>query len=151
MDLIIDCRRTVFTPRSTISMVSIEGVFQCYVLEDTVREIPDVPIERWKIDHETAIPAGKYEVVRTRSNRFSALAGHDVILPLLVGVNGYQGVRIHPGNIPENTDGCLLPGLHKGQDEVTESRVAFAALDAKISEALADGDRVWIDVHGVPE
>jgi hypothetical protein len=145
VSLEIHVQGTVFTDNSTISMVSIEGVFQCYLLEDTIREVPGQPVETWKIFGKTAIPRGRYQVVRTMSARFGR------VLPLLLKVPGYVGARIHPGNTPKDTEGCLLPGFHKGEDVVTESRAAFELLDKKIEEALAAGEEVWITLEGVPE
>jgi hypothetical protein len=144
-DFVLHLKRSIFTENSTISMASIEGVFQCYILEDTVREIPGKPVSEWKIHGKTAIPQGKYRIERTMSGRFGK------VLPLLFNVPGYEGVRIHPGNKPEDTEGCLLPGLHKGENCVTESRDAFALLDEKIRAEIDAGEEVWIEIDGVPE
>ena len=136
--------RTIFTDKSTIGMLSVDGVFECYILEDMVREIPGQPVDSWKVHGKTAIPQGRYRIERTMSGRFGK------VLPLLIKVPGYEGVRIHPGNKPEDTEGCLLPGLHKGHDVVTESRDAFKLLDELIEESLEIG-QVWIEIEGVPE
>jgi hypothetical protein len=53
----------------TLGDLSMDGDHVCFTLEDVVREV--------KIPGETAIPAGTYEVIITRSARF----GRD--LPLL--------------------------------------------------------------------
>jgi hypothetical protein len=76
----------------------------CYTLEDKFREIEGVPVEQWKVPHETAIPRGNYSVSITFSNRFG------INLPLLADVPGYTGVRIHSGNSDKDTDGCILVG-----------------------------------------
>lgn len=137
-------KRTIFTDKSTIGMLSVEGVFECYVLEDTVREVEGQPVDSWKVKGQTAIPQGRYRIERTMSGRFGK------VLPLLYKVPGYEGVRIHPGNKPEDTEGCLLPGLHKAQDMVTESRAAFQLLDELIENQLEIGE-VWITIEGLPE
>jgi len=137
-------KRTVFTDRSTIGMLSVEGVFECYILEDMVREVEGQPVETWKIPGKTAIPVGRYKIERTMSGKFGR------VLPLLRKVPGFDGIRIHPGNYAGDTEGCLLPGLHKGADRVTESRAAFALLDEMIENALEIGE-VWIEIDGVPE
>ena len=139
----IELKRTVFTDQSTIGMLSIDGEFVAYCLEDVVREVPGKPVAEWKIPAETAIPQGRYRVDRNMSNRFKK------VLPLLIGVKGFDGIRIHSGNVAANTEGCLLPGLHKAQDMVTESRDAFKIIDARIAEALDAGETVWIDVKGL--
>lgn len=86
--------------------------FTCYTLEDAVREE--------KIPGKTAIPAGTYEVVVSYSNRFKKM------LPLLIDVPNFSGVRIHSGNTAEDTSGCILLGLSKAVDRVYESRKAMA-------------------------
>ena len=83
----------------TIGDLYVDGVFFCNTLEDKVRIIDDNNDGKYsteelstKIKHQTAIPAGYYNVILTMSNRFKK------ILPLLVNVPGFDGIRIHPGN-----------------------------------------------------
>ena len=144
ISLELHLKRTIFTDKSTIGMLSVDGVFECYVLEDVVRERAGVPVGEWKVHGDTAIPQGRYRIERTMSGRFGR------VLPLLRKVPGFEGIRIHPGNDPGDTEGCLLPGLHKGENCVTDSRAAFAMLDELIEESLRIGE-VWITVEGVPE
>ena len=82
-----------------------------------------------KIHGMTAIPYGEYEIVITWSNRFKCL------MPLLVNVPGYEGVRIHTGNKAEDTEGCILVGKTKGLDFIGNSREEYAILFKKLSEA----------------
>lgn len=134
-------RRTTLTPRSTVGELYLDGQFLCYTLEDTVREIVGVPVKVWKIPGQTAIPAGMYAVTITPSPRF----GKD--LPLLLDVPGFSGVRIHTGNTPEDTEGCILVGNKVGADQVIESRGAFTALYDLIEAALAGGEPVNLDIR----
>lgn len=106
----------------------------CYICEDTVRE-PGV-----KKYGETAIPEGRYQIVITMSPRFR------VEMPLLVNVPGFAGVRIHPGNGPGDTEGCLLPGKYPTATGVAKSRDAYGELLALIRSKLATGEKVWIAV-----
>lgn len=132
--MLITLYRFKFSPQSTISRVYVDGVFECYALEDTTR--PDGV----KIDGETAIPAGTYPLIVNHSPHF----GCD--LPLLCGIPNYEGVRIHPGNTPADTAGCILPGVGFGDDVVTDSRKAFSALFAKIDAAVARGEAVNVEI-----
>ena len=51
-----------------------------------------------------AIPAGFYPVTLTLSPRFGE------VLPLIGNVIGRTGIRIHAGNSPRDTNGCILVG-----------------------------------------
>ncbi len=113
------------TDKSTIGELYVDGKFECYTLEDVIR--------KEKIFGKTAIPKGTYEVVMTMSNRFKKM------MPLLLNVPGYDGVRIHSGNKPEDTEGCLLLGKTRGVDSIGESRNAIAAFYPKIESALKVG------------
>jgi hypothetical protein len=114
-------KREPSTTKSTPSKLYVDGVFECYTLEDVVRPS--------KIYGEAAIPAGTYKVIINMSNRFKRL------LPLLLNVPNYEGIRIHPGNTDKDTEGCILPGVTRSVDFVGNSRVAFDALFAKMQKA----------------
>lgn len=92
-----------------------------------------------KIHGATAIPYGRYEIAENFSERFQK------VTPMLLEVKGYSGVRIHPGNNAEDTEGCLLPGTKKGTNQVMNSRLAYQALHKKISEALQK-EKVFIQI-----
>lgn len=88
--------RNVFTDKSTIGDLLIDGNFFCYTLEDVVR------LPNQKIYGKTAISTGKYEVVLSMSNRFKKL------LPELLNVPNFTGVRMHGGNTSDDTEGCIV-------------------------------------------
>jgi len=115
-------KREEFTDASTVGELFVDGVHECFTLEDVVRTGP-------KVHGETAIPKGTYEVIITQSPRFKRR------LPLLVKVPGFEGIRIHPGNTAKDTEGCLLVGTGKTSNMVTNSRVAFNKLFAKLEVA----------------
>lgn len=146
----IKLKRTTFTDKSTIGELSINGAFECFVLEDTDRGLKDSmtfdEIKKLKVYGETAIPYGVYKIVVTKSERFSKMKGSDVYLPLLLNVKGYEGIRIHTGNKPADTHGCLLPARKKGINVVTESTTAFNNLNEKINWALKKGEIVTIEI-----
>lgn len=121
--------RKDFTDKSTIGELYVDNQFECYVLEDAVRET--------KLAGITAIPYGTYLVTITYSNRF----GKD--MPLLNNVPNFSGVRIHSGNTDKDTEGCLLVGTGKGVNIITQSKLAFDKLFPKLKEAK---DEIRIEI-----
>ena len=119
--------------KRTIGKLSINGSFQMYTCEDPIRPV--------KIPGETAIPNGRYEVILTGSERFGCM------MPLLLDVPNFIGVRIHKGNKPEDTDGCVLVGHHRGPDEIHQSATAYNALYSIIEAAIAAGRKVFITIE----
>ena len=113
--------RKDFTEKSTIGELFIDGKFECFVLEDNDRKL-ETAGEKAKVYGLTAIPRGKYSVVITYSNRFKQL------MPLLLNVPYFEGVRIHKGNVAEHSHGCLLVGNGKKKDMVTGSAIAYDSI-----------------------
>lgn len=134
----IELARRIFTAKSTMGRVSLAGVFECFSLEDPVRE-PGV-----KIPGQTAIPAGLYHVIVTWSQRFKRM------MPLLVNVPQFAGVRIHPGNTAEDTEGCILVGLTRDIDTVGASRAAFESLFLKIDREFGRNQQITIAITNEP-
>ena len=126
-------KRKIFTDKSVTGELFIDDIFECFTLEDKDRDLTKTQdlkdIMKAKIHGMTAIPYGEYEIVITWSNRFKCL------MPLLVNVPGYEGVRIHTGNKAEDTEGCILVGKTKGLDFIGNSREEYAILFKKLSEA----------------
>lgn len=118
----------------TVGRLSIDGKYFCDTLEDTVRA-PGV-----KVRGKTAVPAGRYRVVFTESPRFKR------ILPLLVDVPNFEGVRIHPGNTAKDTEGCLLVGFNQVKGKVVASRATFQKLFEKLWAADQAGEEIWTEI-----
>lgn len=136
----INVKREPSTDKATIGELSINGVHECYTLEDVVREVEGEPVEKWKIKGKTAIPRGRYEVLMTYSPKFGR------VMPQITGVPGFDGIRIHPGNTDADTEGCLLVGTSRGEDAIYNSRLAFVALDTKLAAFIAKGEQVFITI-----
>ena len=139
----LELTRTVRTNKSTIGELKIDGVFECFILEDKDRGLKQnmtiSELSELKIRTKTAIPSGRYEIVISFSQRFQKM------LPLLLNVPAFEGIRIHPGNTDADTEGCLLPGKNKALDMVTNSRVAFKTLFEKIQAAM-QREKVFITI-----
>lgn len=143
---------------ATLGSLYVDGHWQCFTLEDEIRERGPRPatvaegfaedtaalakwVAGWKKPGRTAIPAGTYRVVITPSARFLR------DLPLLVDVPGFSGIRLHPGNGPLETEGCLLVGRDRLPGRVLQSRAAFEGLFALLQKATDD---MWITVENPP-
>ena len=98
-----------------------QGHFVCYTMEPAVRKGPKVP-------GKTAIPAGTYDCVVNFSKRFQKP------LPLIMNVPSFSGVRIHGGNRPENTQGCVLAAFNHDQ----KSNVIFGNATSKVIEYMME-------------
>lgn len=138
--MLLSLRREASANGWTLGRLHVDGRFDCYTCEDVVRE-PGV-----KVPGQTAIPAGRYRIVVNVSPRFTRIAGRPVSMPLLVGVQGFEGIRIHPGNTHKHTEGCILPGLGHNAQGVTDSQPAYDRLLEQIDAALAAGEEVWIEI-----
>lgn len=130
----LEVRRSQYNAMRTIGELFVDGKWECYTLEDAVRTGP-------KVFGQTAIPAGTYEVQITFSNRFKR------DLPLLVKVPGFEGVRIHPGNTENDTEGCILVGRALGPGMITNSRDAFNSLYPKILAAWGRKEPITITLR----
>lgn len=131
--MILLLTRKWFTDRSTVGELEIDGTFECYTLEDATRDD--------KIPGETCIPKGKYPVVITMSNRFRKF------MPLVKNVPNFEGIRIHIGNSPEDTEGCILVGRSRSKDWISNSRVAYDALYPKLEVALLAGESISLVIE----
>ena len=119
--MVITVKRLYKTDNSTIGELLIDGIFECFTLEDKERPV--------KIKGETAIPKGTYRVIINESNRFKRL------LPLLIDVPNFEGVRIHAGNSNHDTEGCILVGQTRNKNYIGQSRKAFDKLFKKMQAA----------------
>lgn len=122
---------------ATVGTLYVDGMEECFTLEDEVREIAEQPVSSWKIANSTAIPRGRYKVIIDFSNRFKKP------LPHLLDVPGFTGVRIHSGNTAADTEGCILIGQTKSISSVLNSRAAFDKLFPKLQAA----QEIWIEVE----
>ena len=124
MELLL--KRHTFKPTYTIGKLFLNSKYFCDVIEDTVRDLNmDGDLDdcgEGKVYGKTAIPYGRYEVQVTMSTRFKKL------LPILIGVKGFEGIRIHSGNTEQDSLGCLIVGENKEVGKVLNSRVTMDKL-----------------------
>lgn len=127
-----------------IDKLYINGKYFSDVLEDPDRGLTDSmsleEIKKIKIKGNTCIPYGTYNITITYSPRFKKN------LPLLNNVKGFDGIRIHSGNKPQDTEGCLLPGFNKVKGQVINSKVTADKLIAQIQQAINKKEKVTITI-----
>ena len=115
-------RRVAKKETYTIGKLYTPKGYLCDTIEDRVRKGK-------KVKGTTAIPEGTYRVVLTMSNRFKRL------LPLLIDVPDFEGVRLHSGNSEDDSSGCILPGENKVVGKVINSRYYEKLIIQKIKKA----------------
>ena len=136
--MLLELHRKIFTQFSTIGELYVDGGWECFTLEDPVRDLKEDG--SGKIWGDTAIPAGSYEVVVNVSPRFQRL------LPRLLDVPYFNGILIHKGNVPGNTHGCILIGKGHGEDNVNRSTQAFDDLFPQLLDAQNAHDKILITI-----
>jgi hypothetical protein len=149
----LDVVRTQFGKDATNGMLFVDGVFECFTLEDEVRDI--------KVMSETAIPLGEYEI------KFRNVGGFDTKYKARYGSTFHKGmlelqdvpdfkyILIHTGNTDQHTAGCLLIGetqqdLDKGKDGfVGGSGDAYKKFYPKVRDALIAKEKVTIKYSNI--
>ena len=138
----------------TIGLLYVKGRYFSATLEDTDRGLlqtmPLEEIRRIKIKGKTAIPKGTYKILLTVSEKFKNRAWakpYGGLVPILVDVPGYSGIRIHPGNTAADTDGCILPGQNLQPGKVLNSTVTYRKLmDEYLYPAHLAGEEIIITI-----
>lgn len=127
-------KRQWFTENTTCGLLFVDGVAQCYTLEDVARP------EDVKIPGKTCILAGIYELVIDFSNRFQKM------MPHILDVKMFSGIRFHPGNDEFDTEGCILVGVDHVPDNLIFSKMAFEALMVKLTAAVERGEKIELEI-----
>lgn len=133
--MLIDVREIAVKGNSTLSSLFIDGVWECFVLEDVPRQK--------KIWGETRIAGGRYKLVPRYAGkhfeRYKERFGHEFSL-YIPDVPDFQWIMIHIGNRHVETHGCLLVGKgaesSTGSFELKNSRLAYIALYEKIKAVI---------------
>ncbi|BAQ85046.1 probable peptidase [uncultured Mediterranean phage uvMED] len=152
----LDVIRTQFGKDATNGMLFIDGVFECYTLEDEVREE--------KVYGETAIPEGTYDIkFRTEgtfTKKYQTRYGnqHYGMLWLQDVKNdkmSFEYIYLHSGNNDDHSLGCILTGstqqdLDLGKDGmIGRSRDAYKRMYDKVAKPILAGKKVTITVSSI--
>jgi hypothetical protein len=144
----LDVIRHQFGSDATNGMLFIDGVFECYTLEDEYRDV--------KVMHETCIPEGEYEIkfrtVGGFHTRYLSRYGADWHKGMLwlQDVPEFEYILIHTLNDSTQTSGCL--GVGSVQQDldldakglISQSTDAYKRLYPKIRDALLNEEKVTI-------
>ena len=121
-------------PEYTIGRLTDEkGERICDTLEPTWRDYKGGEL---KVPKKSAVPEGTYRVVVTKSPRFGRY------LPLLVGVPGFEGIRIHSGNTVKDTEGCILVGENLQVGRLLWSRITLE----KLMKLIGDEKEIYLTI-----
>lgn len=124
---------------ATIGELWVNDTHLCDTLEDRVRP------EGEKIYGKTAIPEGTYEMVLSYSPRFKK------ILPEILNVPNFSGIRIHSLNKAEESEGCIGVGEWNGKDTnwISNSRIAFNELMSLLQKAANNKEKITITINNL--
>lgn len=145
--MIIDVVRYSDNGDDTLSLVFVNGSFQCYMLEDEFRSK--------KVWGETRIPAGTYPVrfrnvgsinEKYKQHRDSRIRKAHRGMLEICDIPNFSGVMFHIGNDDDDTAGCPLTGNiinnnQIGSGKVMESTNAYFNFYVKVAH--------WLDEHSV--
>ena len=152
MNLFLD--RKYKLSKYSIGKLYVNGKYFCDTLEDTDRGLKSTmsPYEIQKIKQKgiTAIPTGTYEItLKTYSQKFGSRSQYSFCkgyLPRLLNVPGYDGILIHIGNYPSDTDGCILVGKNTIKGAVLNSTACFKNLYKELETAANKGEKLYITI-----
>lgn len=138
----------------TIGRMQVGSLVTSDTLEDRDRGLTSdmsiAAIKLRKIFGKTAIPTGTYRVKLTYSAKFASrpwAKKYGGLVPEILYVKGFSGVRIHPGNDQYDTEGCPLVGENKVKGKVINSVDKYCELmDKYLVPAHKRNDEIWITV-----
>jgi hypothetical protein len=126
-----------YLPEYTVGKMFIDGVYFCDTFEDVNRDLNKdgdlTDVGESKVYGKTCIPVGTYKVIVNMSNRFKRL------LPLLINVPSFDGIRIHNGIDETSSSGCIIVGKNTIVGQLTDSRKYMNLLTDKITLAQKSG------------
>lgn len=129
--------RDDFHPNLTFGKWFYDRKYLAEVLEDT-----DLHLEAGgtKVPGATAIPRGRYRMRLSMSRRFGK------IMPEILNVPEFTGVRAHGGNDEHDTEGCPLLGAVRLSNKVRDCKAVNERLILIMQAAEQRGEEIWLDV-----
>lgn len=118
--------RYIFEQDYTMGLLFIDGVYFCDTIEDRYR---GQELKETKVVDETCIPYGVYSIKLTYSPKYKK------IMPQIMDVPYFTGVRIHAGNTAKDSSGCIIVGIKSENGKVLLSRKTYNALMKRLETA----------------
>jgi hypothetical protein len=132
--------RDTFGPDYTVGTLWFEGTKFGEVLEDKDRHLGEDGGGD-KVQNETAIPIGVYRLTLDYSPHFGK------IMPHILNVDQFSGVRMHGGNTVADTEGCPLCGLVRVSPGVIGNcHTVVERIIETITQVENDGNECWIAI-----
>ena len=140
--------RTQFGTDATNGLLFVNGLFECYTLEDQYQAV--------KVMHETCIPEGTYDIkfrtVGGFHEKYKKRYGNDHYGMLhLQDVPNFTYILLHQGNSDDHSSGCTLLGETQQDLDISNdgfigrSAIAYQKLYKKVSKELLLGKTVTIE------
>lgn len=130
--------------------------FLCWTLEDEDRgltqDMDPADIRAIKVYGKTAIPKGRYRIELRVSPKFKDrpwAKPFGGLVPYILNVPGFDAVAMHVGTTPDDTDGCPLLGMVRGnkRGRLYESTAAYTDLMRHyLVPAHERKDEMWITI-----
>ena len=127
--------------QTTLGVLFVDDQFFAFTLEDELRERVGQAVSLWKIAGQTAISAGRYEVKLSFSQKFQR------VLPEVLDVPGFSGIRLHSGNRHTDSEGCILLGFNRANAMITDSRMAVTALIDRLAAEESANRRSYLVIE----
>jgi len=135
----LEIKRYLYTSRTTIGKLYVDGKFFCYTLEDTVRA------RGIKVKKETAIPADVlYDVTIYTSPKYGEVPviwTEDDHLSIESQGVSFKYVLMHGGNDHSDTEGCVLVAKNLVDSDTIQGSMK-SDITELIKDKIADGNRV---------
>ena len=141
--------RTQFGTDATNGLLFIDGIFECYTLEDQYQAV--------KVMHETCIPEGTYDIKFRKTGGFHSKYSeryknaHYGMLHVQ-DVPNFTYILIHTGNTDEHTSGCILTTTTQTDLDSAkagfggQSQLAYKRMYDKVAKVLLQNKPVEIEI-----
>ena len=148
-------KRVAKKNKYTVGKLYVNGNYFCDTIEDKDRgldqSMTEANILKLKVNHETAIPTGTYEIVMnvvsgsfSKKQLYKEFCGGKV--PRLKYVKGFSGILIHSGTDQDSSSGCIIVGQNKVVGKVINSWETFKKLYTTLKKASDNGEKITLNV-----